>query len=140
MKRKIRWNSSLFFVVLIKDISVWKTCDFLMICYIYEMKMRAKTFCALGVLCTPKIIMVCEIFISLFVLHFLNSELRDLSYLIWAKIILAYPFCRKITQNYLLLLYIPNPNSKQNKNSCSPTRCVNIVEGLRSKALLRNRA
>lgn len=53
-----------------------------MIYYIYEMKMRAKTICALGVQCAPKNIMVCEILISPFVLHFLKSESNDLSYLI----------------------------------------------------------
>ncbi len=46
------------------------------------MKMRAKTICALGVLCTPKNNMVCEISISLFVLHFLEMESSILSYLI----------------------------------------------------------
>ncbi len=79
---EIRWKSNLFFYCFDRRIFGLKTCDFLMIYYIYEMKMRAKTFCVLGVLCIFKNNLVCEIFISLFFLHFLETESSVLSYLI----------------------------------------------------------
>ncbi|OJE29627.1 hypothetical protein A9490_00160 [Bacillus thuringiensis] len=45
--------------------------------------------------------------------------------------------CRKFIYD---MSYIPTQIPKQNKNSCSPTRCVNTEQGLRSRQILHNRA